>query len=514
MHFRRSWLVLFSLTVGCDHSDLVATRVQASAAAGAAGDLSTAAQGGTSALGGATAVGGVSADAGTSGDVGTGGDAASGASGGSVSAAGTAGAAGESAGTTGGGSNGTGGSAAAGGTASGGTTNGGAGASNTGGASGSAGCAALSFTSQTMTTFGGIPASIALGDLDGDQVPDLVVTDQSSFTGVALPWFHNNGGGAFAAVQFLTAPYGLSDYTLALADLNADGKQDLAVSDNGNTASAGGVQVFLNNGDATFAGPVLYGTGGPPRSIAIGDLDAKGGPDMAVALYNLVSVFTNPGDGTFSGPTNYTVGASTSIVSSIAVGDFNVDGHLDFAVAKPLGMGVFLNHGDGTFGAQNSYTAGAVTPNVENPKSVAVADLNGDGAPDIVVANFGTDTGSVGVFMNDGKGNFAAQVRYPTSANTHNATVASGDLRVAIGDLNADGHLDLAVPNYGGNSVGIFLGVGDGTFAPETPTPAGSFPDAIAVGDLNGDGRPDLEVATNNPSNGQGVVQILTAKCQ
>ena len=116
--------------------------------------------------------------------------------------------------------------------------------------------------------------------------------------------------------------------------------------------------------------------------------------------------------------------------------------------------------------------------------------------------------------MNDGKGNFAAQIRYPTSANTHNATVASGDLRVAIGDLNADGHLDLAVPNYGGNSVGIFLGVGDGTFAPEAPTPAGSFPDAIAIGDLNGDGHPDLEVATNNASNGQGVVQILTSKCQ
>ncbi|HTA89858.1 MAG TPA: VCBS repeat-containing protein [Polyangiaceae bacterium] len=546
MHFRRRWLLLLSLTAGCDHSDLVATRVQTASTAGSGGLGGGFGAGGSSGLTGAGASGSAAASGSSNGGTGTTGGAANGgtasggaANGGSATGGASArgGAANGGSATTGGsaasggaanGGSATGGSAASGGAASGGSATGGAGASGgaanggsattggsaSGGSAGVAGCPTLSFTSQTLATFGGIPASIGLGDLDGDKLPDLVVTDQSSFVGIALPWFHADGAGAFAAVQFLTTPYMLSDYTLALADLNADGKLDLAVSDNGNTSQPGGVQVFLNNGDATFAGPVLYDSNGPPSSIAIADFDGKGGPDMAVAVYNGVWVFTNPGDGTFGGKVAYTVGSSALSVPSVAVGDFNGDGHLDFAVAKPVGMGVFFNNGDGTFGAQNSYVAGAGAPNVENPKSIAVADLNHDGAPDIVVASFGTNTASIGVFMNDGSGNFAAQVRYPTSGNTHGATVASGDLRVAIGDLNADSHLDLAVPNFGGNSVGIFMGVGDGTFGVEAPSPAGFLPGAIAIGDVNGDGRPDLEIATNNPSNGQGVIQVLTATCQ
>ena len=526
MHFRRRWLLLLSLTAGCDHSDLVATRLQPASAAGSNSGLGGALSGGTTggvgtsagaANGGTTSSG--AADGGSAtggGSTSSGGNATGGAAnGGSATGSGNTSGGATTEGSTSGGAATEGG--ATGGGTSGGAANGGSAAGGTGASGGSAGvasCATLGFTSQNLATFGGIPASIGLGDLDGDQLPDLVVTDLSSSVGIALPWFHADGAGAFAAVQFLTTPYMLGDYTLALADLNADGKLDLAVSDSGNTGEPGGIQIFLNNGDATFAGPVLYDSQGPPNSIAIGDFDGKGGPDMAVAVYNTVWVFTNPGDGTFGGKVPYTVGSSALIVPSVAVGDFNGDGHLDFAVAKPVGMGVFFNNGDGTFGAQNSYAAGTLTPNVENPKSIAVADLNHDGALDIVVSSFGTDTASIGVFMNDGSGNFAAQVRYPTSGNTHSATIASGDLRVAIADLNGDGHLDLAVPNFGDNSVGIFMGVGDGTFGVEATQAAGFLPDAIAVGDVNGDGRPDLAIATNNPNNGQGVIQVLTTTCQ
>jgi hypothetical protein len=143
------------------------------------------------------------------------------------------------------------------------------------------------------------------------------------------------------------------------------------------------VSVLLNNGDGTFAAKVGYAVRDYPRSVAVGDLDGDGKPDLATANYwdDSVSVLLNNGDGTFAGKVNYGVG---SYPRSVAVGDFSGDGKPDLAVANYGGddVSVLANNGDGTFAAQANYGVGI------EPISVAVSDFDGDGKPDLAVANY------------------------------------------------------------------------------------------------------------------------------
>ena len=130
-----------------------------------------------------------------------------------------------------------------------------------------------------------------------------------------------------------------------------------------------------------------------------------------------------------------------------------------------------------------------------NPSSVAVGDFNGDGVLDLAVANEGTPPfyadGSISVLLGVGDGTFAAERRFG---------VGSGPHSVAVGDFNGDGKPDLAVansgtsPNYPDSSISVLLGLGDGTFAPDRRFGVGSAPSSVAVGDLNDDGALDLAV--------------------
>src|SRR2546422_7531311 len=115
----------------------------------------------------------------------------------------------------------------------------------------------------------------------------------------------------------------------------------------------------------------------------------------------------------------------------------------------------------------------------------AVGDVNGDGRPDLAVANYGSN--SVSVLLGNGDGTFQAAQTF---------VAGSGPVWVAVGDVNGDGRLDLAVANYYSNSVSVLLGNGDGTFQTAlTFATAGANPENVAVGDVNLDGRPDLAVA-------------------
>jgi hypothetical protein len=171
---------------------------------------------------------------------------------------------------------------------------------------------------------------------------------------------------------------------------------------------------------------------------------------------------------------------------SVAVGDFIGNGHLDLAVANEASndVSVLLGNGDGTFQPARNYAVGS------NPMSVAVGDFNGDGRLDLVVANVGTypNQGTVSVLLGNGDGTFQAARNFPAGI---------GPFSVAVGDLDRDGHLDLAVANYGGGSVSVLLGNGDGTFQPAREFSVGGmgYPTpSVAVGDFNEDGRLDLAV--------------------
>jgi hypothetical protein len=121
---------------------------------------------------------------------------------------------------------------------------------------------------------------------------------------------------------------------------------------------------------------------------------------------------------------------------------------------------------------------------------VAVGDFNGDGVPDLAVANGGSRT--VSVLLGRGDGSFAAATNY--AAGNYPASVA-------VGDFNGDGVPDLAVANFGNNTVSVLLGRGDGSFAAAIHYAAGSSPYSVAVGDFNGDGWPDLATANQNSNN-------------
>jgi hypothetical protein len=276
--------------------------------------------------------------------------------------------------------------------------------------------------------------------------------------------------------------------SVAIADLNGDGRRDLAVANFGDPLIGGDgtISVFLGDSNGTFSAATQYPTGAAgPQSVAIGDLNGDGRLDLAVAHgSNRISVLLGNDGGGFQ----------TLTPSSVAFGDLNGDGRLDLAVANfgvdtAAGAGttvsVLYSRGDGTFAVVTHNTLGT------NPSSVAIGDLNGDGQSDLAVANAGSNT--VSVFMNDGIGNLVlAATPYATGTDPSS---------VAIGDLNGDGRLDLAVANAGSNTVSVLLGNVGGGFQSQTQYATGTDPSSVAIADLNGDGQLDLAVANAGSNN-------------
>jgi len=336
----------------------------------------------------------------------------------------------------------------------------------------------VSFAAGSPLAVGPNPQSVAVGDFNGDGIPDLAVTNYSDQTVMVLL---GNGDGTFAT----GSPHavGVAPASVAVGDFNGDGILDLAVANNnGNT-----VTVLLGKGDGTFTTSSTPSAGIGPVSIAVGDFNGDGIPDLAVADNggNSVTVLLGKGDGTFTISSTPGVGIAPD---SIAVGDFNGDGIPDLVTANRTDntATVLLGRGDGTFAVAKGspITVGSV------PFSVAVGDFNGDGIPDLAVANEFDDT--VTVLLGKGDGTF-------TTSST--PAVGFSPASVAVGDLNGDGITDLVTANEGSNSVTVLLGRGDGTFTTSS-LPAGGFtPYSAAVGDFNGDGIPDLiTVNYNNAS--------------
>ena len=341
---------------------------------------------------------------------------------------------------------------------------------------------ASSFAAAANYGAGTNPASVAVGDLNGDGRPDLAVANNA---GNDVSVLLGNGNGTYQAAVNYAA--GSSPASLAIGDLNGDGRQDLAVANQGSND----VSVLLGTGNGAFTAPASYTVGSYPFCVVMSDFNNDGQLDLAAANVGSsnVSVLLGHGDGTFAAAVNYSAGNGAR---SLAVGDLNGDGKADQAVANgnSYSYSLLLGNGDGTFGP----TAGFFVPSP--PVAVAIGDLNGDGKLDLAVAE---SDGGVMVLLGSGNGTFT----YGPDAVSY--ATGSYPFSVAIGDLNGDGRPDLALANYGDNNVSALLGNGDGSFQTAINYGAGTYPLSAAIGDLNGDGRLDLAV-TNSGSNDVSVL--------
>ena len=323
--------------------------------------------------------------------------------------------------------------------------------------------------------------SIAVADVNGDGKPDVLVTNSPEVGGVGV--LLGNGDGTFQAA-INSGSYEAS--SIAVADVNGDGKPDLLVADYcaSSNCSNSMVGVLLGNGDGTFQSALSYGSGGNlATSIAVLDVNGDGKPDLLVTNNcdsssnclngGVVSVLLGNGNGTFQAAVSYNSGGYYAY--SVAVADVSGDGHPDLVVANYCNssisdcdhsvegsVGVLLGNGDGTFQAAVTYNSGGY-----EAYSVAVADVNGDGHPDLLVANccVSSDSwanGAVGVLLGNGDGTFQAAPNY----NSGGVNAQS----IAVADVNGDGKPDLLVANAcadsncANGSVGVLLGNGDGTF--------------------------------------------------
>src|ERR1700728_736603 len=387
----------------------------------------------------------------------------------------------------------------------------------------------------------GTSSSIAMvvRDVNGDGKPDLLVLDQcvGSCASAGLSVLLGNGDGTFqTAVVYPSS--GNSSQGIAAADLNGDGKLDVAIANscnNNSDCSSGSVSVFLGNGNGTFQTAVQYPSGGLyTQSVALGDLNGDGKLDIVATNQcqsnsncengNSTSVLLGNGDGTFQLNASYAAGSSNfdelegPSLSTVSLADTNGDGKLDVLVTNSCSGGdfecgsgavnVLLGYGDGTLQAGIIYSA----PGSAN--GLATGDVNGDGKPDLVIANeCNTDcsAGTVSILLNNGDGTFQTGNTYPSGGQY--------TLWAATGDVNGDGKADIVLSNQCGvpnvcttSSVSVLLGNGDGTFQPATSYSLTSNDgESIVLGDVNGDGKLDIVVVlqcADNTCSG-GAVNVL-----
>jgi subtilisin-like proprotein convertase family protein len=350
------------------------------------------------------------------------------------------------------------------------------------------GCGSASFIGPSSFATGSAPTSVAVGNLNADTKPDLVVTNQNSNTVSVL--LGDGSGGFGAATNFAVGTY---PYAAAIGDVNNDTFPDLAVANSGSN----NVSILIGDGMGSFSAATNYGTGPSPISVALGDFNGDNRPDLAVAEFGgffagSISVLLNTGTGTFNPAVSFPVRSQPSFV---AVGNFTADSNLDLAVANygSNNVSILLGNGAGSF----STTAPVVNVGT-GPVSIAVGDLNNDGKSDLAVANYNNDT--VSICRGSGAGTFSVNGI---------VFVGGNPISVKLAEVSGDGNLDVIVANRSSNNVSASLNNGNGAFVVSNFFDIGAAPSSLGIGDFNSNGQPDL-VTSNSSAN---TVALLVNAC-
>ncbi|MGH8128701.1 MAG: FG-GAP-like repeat-containing protein [Gammaproteobacteria bacterium] len=327
---------------------------------------------------------------------------------------------------------------------------------------------------------------MASTDFNGDGHPDLVIANEGdSILSVLL----NTGQGGFGAPMVLTLPSGAGDIdAVAAGDVNGDGKADIVTADN-----SGHLYTFLGNGDDSFQAPVTSTIASSEvDGLALGDVNGDGTPDVAVAEYGANQVQICTGDGTGAFDCSAETPLSMHYPYRVKLTDLNGDGKLDLVAttgtADPTISGagdayVYLGDGTGGFGASPS----ATLPVVDFAWGIAVGDVNDDGHPDLV---FGSGGNEVSVFTGNGDGTFGAAATYASGVSSD-----SEPYFVALADVNGDGHPDIVAANVEDGTLSLLTNQGNGTFNAAVNYGSGLEVYPVLALDVDGDGLPDIVAA-------------------
>jgi Bacterial Ig-like domain (group 3)/FG-GAP-like repeat/Chitobiase/beta-hexosaminidase C-terminal domain/NHL repeat len=332
---------------------------------------------------------------------------------------------------------------------------------------------------------------------------NFVSPSNSSSFGSVAPVFQSAGYDSFK----IYPDAGYND-GIAMGDFNNDGYLDLAISNDNGT-----VAILLGNGDGTFQAPVTYDLGTEPAGLIAADINNDGNLDLVSTdeyTGDTLLVLLGNGDGTFQTQMDTTLAVGPY---GFALADVNGDGKLDLVYTNvgylgTTGNGAFayvmLGNGDGTFqtpvGLTSSYDG-------VSPAGIAIADMNGDGIPDLAIVNQGYYTGSsftsdsLSVLLGNGDGTFGNAVDY---------AIPNGPGAPTIADLRQDGKQDVILNGgYTSQETQVLLGNGDGTLQTAVSYQSGALGGTTVIGDFNDDGKLDIAVPVDNENVGIAYINVL-----
>ena len=347
----------------------------------------------------------------------------------------------------------------------------------------------ISFASSLEYEAVQYPMGVVIEDLDGDGRPDFVVANNGFNTVSVYRNTSINGIISFASKQDFFP--GLIPQSIAIGDFNGDGKPDLAVA-NFNSHTVG---VFKNtsvNGVISFGTVQSFNTGTNPGNVSIGDIDGDGKLDLAVANENsnTISILRNTSTSStisFALKKDY---VTSSGPYCVVLGDIDSDGKLDLVVANNYSNSVSVLRNTSSIG-NISFALKKDFATSSGPYSAAIGDIDSDGKLDIAVTN--NVSGTVSLLRNTSSiGNISFDSKQDISTGEE-------PVNVVMGDLNKDGKLDLVITNYLSNTVSVFKNtssIGVISFSSKQDYIIGSNPHSVAMGDIDGDGYPDLAVTS------------------
>jgi FG-GAP-like repeat/Secretion system C-terminal sorting domain/IPT/TIG domain len=359
-----------------------------------------------------------------------------------------------------------------------------------------------SFGPKKDITVGSYPRAAAVVDLDGDNRPDIIVPDFQSNSFSVLR--NTASADTISFAPSVTIPGQYDFVSVAVGDLDGDGKPDIVFADQ----NVNNISIFKNNsfpGTISLAPKMDIVNGTQPYGsllydLKIADVDGDGKPDIIVIDANiLVYLNTSSAAGISFAPASVYPITFQFAPYQVALNDLDGDGKPDFAVVNSTADSVMIIQNNSTPG-RVSFGALTSLPTGSNPQTVAIADLDRDGLQDLIVGNASSNT--VSVFLNKSRPgllSFAPGKDFATGL---------GPSSISVGDIDGDGKPDLAIANRNANTFSILKNIsvkGVAGFAPKVDFNAEDEPDGATIADLDGDGRPDIVVSEGGGGAGASI---------